>query len=58
MALVGGNMSNTNIVSDESSRGSIPPSPPPATLRLWTEVANGIDKSQTGEFNERYLCGV
>jgi hypothetical protein len=24
--------------------------PPQETLRLWTEVGNGIDKSQTGEF--------
>ena len=24
--------------------------PPPETLRLWTEVGNGIDKSQTGKF--------
>jgi hypothetical protein len=24
--------------------------PPPDTLRLWTEVGNGIDKSQTGTF--------
>ena len=53
MALGGGKQSNmSNIVSDESSRGSIPTSPPPATIRLWTEVANGIDKSQTGVFYE------
>jgi hypothetical protein len=26
------------------------PPPPPETVRLWTEVGNGIDKSQTGEF--------
>jgi hypothetical protein len=23
--------------------------PPPESLKLWTEVGNGIDKSQTGE---------
>ena len=26
------------------------PPPPQDTIRLWTEVGNGIDKSQTGAF--------
>ena len=29
--------------------------PPPEILRLWTEVGNGLDKSQTGELSSPKL---
>ena len=40
------------VVSDDSSSESVLPSPPPAALRLWTGVANGIDESETDAFYE------
>ena len=35
--------------TDGAQRANLVPSPPPNTLDLWTDVANGIDKSQTGK---------